>query len=104
MFVNRVISGRQLYHGSVNFFKASTSSFNSENIFLVRHVCLFKEDESEDSVGAQSEVVGGEPFPQGEESLVFDHLSKDVSSSLVFRDTVHIFHRLQSSFHDINRH
>ena len=24
---------------------------------------LFKEDESEDSVGAQPEVVGGEPFP-----------------------------------------
>ena len=26
-------------------------------------VYLFKEDESEDSVGAKPEVIGGEPFP-----------------------------------------
>ena len=33
---------------------------------------------------------------------VYLYLSKDVSSSLIFRDTVHIFHRLQSSLHDID--
>ena len=44
---------------------------------------LFKEDEGEDSMGAQPEVVGGEPFPQGEESLVFDHLRIRIQSSSV---------------------
>ena len=35
---------------------------------------LLKEYEGEDSVGAQSEVVGGEAFPQREESLIFNNL------------------------------
>ena len=34
-------------------------------------------------MGAQSEVVGGEPFPQGEESLVFDHLRIRIQFSSV---------------------
>ena len=35
---------------------------------------LLKEYEGEDGVGAQSEVVGSEAFPQREESLIFNNL------------------------------
>ena len=35
---------------------------------------LLKEYEGEDGVGAQTEVVGSEAFPQWEESLIFNNL------------------------------
>ena len=40
---------------------------------------LLKEYEGEDGVGAQPEVIGGEAFPQWEESLIFNNLELKIT-------------------------
>ena len=143
MFVNRVIGGRQLYHGSVNFFTGlhfllqfreyiSCTPCSPRKNIMGSTVIVEKQNNIKFPSNRWLPVQGrwmwgqcGGPVgssrgwtlsigrrilrfwsPKNQNSILFCYLgvylSKDVSSSLVFRDTVHIFHRLQSSLHDIN--
>jgi len=76
----------------------------AQNVDFVEPVHLLQEDESQNGVGSQPEVIGGESLPKGEEPFVSGDLDDDICGSLVFWFTVDHFHVLDSGLGDIDRH
>lgn len=68
----------------------------TQDVLLVHEVHLLQEDEGEDRVRPQTHVVRREALPQGEETLVADHLHQDVGRAFVLWFSVYYFHVLDS--------
>ena len=53
----------------------------SHKIGFIKLIHLFKKNKSQDSMGAKSEIVGGEAFPETKKSFVPNHSSQDILKS-----------------------